>query len=373
MNILITSSIFPPEIGGPATYAYEFSRRALELGHKVSVVTLAESPPEKLSGVDVSWVRRSQSTALARGSLFFTEIMKKAKSCDLIYAQNPAAIGLPSVLVGKILRKPVVVKYVGDTAWEKAFREGKTKKFLDDFLKHPDANTNIIKIQRYVFGNADRIITPSDYLKGLLVEFYKVPEGKVYVIPNAVSADIPKIRKSKDPVIITVARIVPWKGIQDVIGLMPGLLKKRPHLEYWVVGTGPYEDTLKKEVEKAGLSENVRFFGSLSHSETLARVASAHVFVLNSLYEGMAHVLLEAMAVGTPVVATDICGNPELIENGKNGFLVKPDDKEGLKKAVEELLKNRSKAEKFSLKAGEFVKAYNWDNLMQKTLKVLSA
>ena len=371
MRILITSSIFPPEIGGPATYAYEFSKRVSELGHEVSVVTLADAPPDKVPGVKVSWVKRSQSTSLARGSMFFAEIMKKAKACDLIYSQNPAAVGFPSVLVGKILQKPVVVKYVGDTAWEKAFREGKTKKFLEDFLKRPDANAGIIKIQKYVLRNATKIITPSNYLKGVLMEFYKVPEERIFVISNAVSVGKIQIKKSRNPTILTVARIVPWKGIQDVIDLMPDFLEKKPKLEYWIVGTGPYEEDLQKKARDMGLRESIKFFGSLSHEKTMKKIASAHIFVLNTLYEGMSHVLLEAMAMETPIVATGVCGNPELIEDGKNGFLVKPGDKKALKTAVEKLLLDKKLSESFARASKEKASKYNWDNLIKNTLKVL--
>jgi glycosyltransferase involved in cell wall biosynthesis len=370
MRILITSSIFPPEIGGPATYVYEFSKLAMGLGHKIRVVTLADTKPMTLKGAEVFQVKRSRQRFLRELALF-SRILRAGRGFDVIYAQNPAAIGFPSVLAGKLLRKPVVVKYVGDTAWEKAFREGKTRRLLEDFLKRPDANASIIRIQRYTLRNATGIITPSGYLKRVLTRFYKIPEEKISVVPNAVSVAGIRIRKSKNPTLITVARIVPWKGIQDVVDLMPDLLVKRPDIEYLIVGAGPYEADLRRKVREMKLSGSVRFLGPLPHKETMEKIASSHVFVLNSLYEGMPHVLLEAMALGTPIVATDVCGNPELIEDDKEGCLVRPGDKKAIKSAIEKLLTDEKLSASFARASKEKASKYNWGALIRNTLRAL--
>ncbi|MBN2517876.1 MAG: glycosyltransferase family 4 protein [Candidatus Altiarchaeota archaeon] len=373
MKILITASIFPPEIGGPATYAYEFSKRVAELGHKVRVVTLTDIKSATLMGVEVSQVKRSRHKFL-RQSALFSKILEKGRSCDVIYAQNPAAIGLPSVLAGKILRRPVVVKYVGDSAWEKAFRDGKTNKLLEDFLEEPDANKHIIGVQRQVFKKARRIIVPSRFLAGILKRFYKVPESRIRVIPNAVHLEeLARVRKKRlmGRNIITVCRLVRWKGVQDIIRVLPEVLEEAPDTRLLIVGEGPYKEELEKLVDDLGLKNKVKFLGRLPHREAVRYIASANLFVLNSLYEGMPHVLIEAMAVGTPVVATGVCGIPEIVEDGKNGVLVKPNSKKQLRDATIDLLMDREKAEKLAEEAKDIVKEYSWSNLLDRTLSVL--
>ena len=366
MKILVTSSIFPPEIGGPATYAREFSKRATKLGHEVRVITLTDSEAETLERVWIKGLKRSRNK-LARQSSLLLNIVRAARGCDVIYAQNPAAIGLPSVLAAKFLGKPVVVKYVGDTAWEKAFREGKTERFLEDFLENPDANENILRVERFVFKRATKIITPSKFLSNILVKYHRVPEGKIDVIPNAVDAGGVKLPKKKENAIITVARLVPWKGVQDIISLMPKI-RKETGAELWIVGDGPHRSELERLAKPL---DGIRFLGALSHKKTLDTIASSRVFVLNSLYEGMPHVLLEAMALKTAIVATDICGNPELIRDNENGLLVPPKDSEALKKAIYRLLADDGLAKRLSESAEKDSSKYSWPNILSKTLSSL--
>ena len=127
MKILITTPIFPPEIGGPATYTLEVSRRLKERGHQIRVVTFTDSKPEveDLTVIPVRLHYPMLGSILRQTRLFFT-ILCAARSMDLIYAQGPVVVGLCSLIVGKLLRKPVVVKFVGDIAWENAVNKGKT-------------------------------------------------------------------------------------------------------------------------------------------------------------------------------------------------------------------------------------------------------
>ncbi len=370
MRILVVTSIFPPEIGGPATYVKEFASRARDRGHEVRIVTLSDAKPDDLEAVEIRSVKRG-GNKLLRQSALLKRIMESARKCDVIYAQNPTAIGLPSVLAGKLLRKPAVIKFVGDTAWEKAFREGKTEKGLEDFLKKPDANRKILRIERSVLKGASKIVTPGRFLARILKKYHKVPGERIVVIPNAVDVGSvkPKPLRQRENRIITVARLVPWKGVQDLISVMPEV-RKATGAELRIVGDGPYKSELEKLASKVS-PDGVRFLGRLSHEEVLRIVGSSKVFALNSLYEGMPHVLLEAMALGTPVVATNVCGNPELVEDGKTGVLVKPRDRGSLKDALVSLLQDEKKLRSLSSAARDKASDYNWESLMSRTLKAI--
>ncbi len=155
MKILLTTPIFPPEIGGPATYTCEISRRLLERGHDIRVVTFADTKP-KVQGVKVIPVRlnyRVLGTLRRQLRLFFT-ILRAARGMDLIYAQGAVVVGFCSFIVGKLTGKPIVVKFVGDVAWEQAVNNGEIKRYLEDFLSEPEGGLQIkfiMRIQKFVF------------------------------------------------------------------------------------------------------------------------------------------------------------------------------------------------------------------------------
>jgi glycosyltransferase involved in cell wall biosynthesis len=101
-----------------------------------------------------------------------------------------------------------------------------------------------------------------------------------------------------------------------------------------LIGDGPERITLEGLAGRLGIAERVRFLGAMSHSETLAEVARADVFVLASFAEGLPVALMEAMALGVPCVSTTIAAIPELIQDGENGLLVSPANSQALGKAL---------------------------------------
>ncbi len=142
-----------------------------------------------------------------------------------------------------------------------------------------------------------------------------------------------------------------------------------------VVGDGPLFNTLKgnADLEAPG---RIYFTGQLDHERTMGWVKSADVFVLNSTYEGLSHVLVEAMALGTPVVATEVGGNPELIKNKENGLLYKiPFDNSigALKLAVEEVEKDRAAAEERAEVAKEKIEKFSISSTIEKVSELIKS
>lgn len=346
MNILIITPIFPPQIGGPATYTVEISRRLMEKGHRVRVVTFADSKSQ-VNGLEVLPVRLNYKILgpiFRQASLFFT-ILSASRGMDLLYAQDPVVVGLGALRAGKLLRKPVAVKFVGDVAWENAVNRGETGKLLEDFLEHPDGGwyvKSIKNLQGFVLRSADRVITPSQYLKKILITYYNVPEDNIRVVYNSVEAyPLGKKRaKSGEPALIMVGRLVPWKRVDEVIRLVPELVQKYPRLKLMVVGSGPEEERLKMLCQEMKVEKHVVFTGRVSREDALELMAGSDLLVLNSVYEGLPHIVLDAMACRTPVVATNISGTNEVLENGKTGLLVSPGSAEELKDKIIRLLEN---------------------------------
>jgi glycosyltransferase involved in cell wall biosynthesis len=97
-----------------------------------------------------------------------------------------------------------------------------------------------------------------------------------------------------------------------------------------------------------GLAERVKFLGNVPHEQIPLYIRSAHVFVLNSEYEGLSHTLLEVLYLGTPIIASGVCGNPEVVEDGVNGLLVDPRDSSTLRDALVQLLADPGLGEKLA-------------------------
>jgi glycosyltransferase involved in cell wall biosynthesis len=141
--------------------------------------------------------------------------------------------------------------------------------------------------------------------------------------------------------------------MHGLISAMVSVRQKDQHAQLVIVGDGPDKASLER-FATARLGEgNVIFTGALTHAETLGVIASADVFVLNSTYEGLSHILIEAMSLGRPIIATNAGGNPELIEDKKTGLLIPVGDSEILSKKIRELLKDSDLANRLGHDAKE--------------------
>ena len=139
-------------------------------------------------------------------------------------------------------------------------------------------------------------------------------------------------------VLVTVAVLRPQKGIQFMIRALPEVLASSPHTYYLIVGSGSHQNALLEEVDKAGAPERVIFAGMRKDVPRL--LAASDVFVLPTLTEALPTVLAEAMAARLPVIASRVGGIPEMIADRQNGFLVEPEDLDGLSSACIRLLEN---------------------------------
>jgi len=150
--------------------------------------------------------------------------------------------------------------------------------------------------------------------------------AEVGSVPEAVAA-LPH------PLVVTAGRLVPWKHIDKIIDALVGV----PGASLVVVGDGPLREALARHADDV-LPGRVVFTGILSHEDTLAVMKSADVFVLNSSYEGLSHLLIEALMLGVPTVATRCGGNPEVITDEENGLIVPVGDTEAVAHALTRLL-----------------------------------
>lgn len=224
---------------------------------------------------------------------------------------------------------------------------------------------------------ADRVFTVSESLRRLAMRL-GVPGAKVLTVGNGVDADRfhPQPRATVRTalgipldarVLITVGGLVERKGFHRVIDCLPALLSAFPTLHYLVVGgagpEGDYSARLHDQVRRLGLGERVRFLGALGPDGVSQALCAADVFVLATRNEGWANVLLEAMACGLPVIATDVGGNAEVVCHGHLGIIVPFGDAAALEAAIHQGLHRDWDREQ--------IRRFAQDNGWQKRVDVL--
>lgn len=379
MKIVIASGIYPPDIGGPATYSRLIAEELIKRNIDVSIVCYSDKEKEETDKNDnfrVLRVIRGKS-ALSRYLIYFKNLLKVARGCDVIYAQGPLGAGLPAFVAAKILRKKFIVKIVGDYAWEQGVNQFGVNDLIEEFQnkKYDSKTERIRKIQKFVVGNADKIITPSEFLKKI-VKGWGVKEDRIQVVYNAG----PDIRKIADVVprtglegdiLISAGRLEPWKGMVALVEIMPELLQKNPNFRLLIAGDGPLTENLKSMIKNLGIEDKVILAGRVPHDELMSYFKASKIFILNTGYEGLPHITLEAMACGLPVVTTNVCGNPEVVKDNYNGLLVEYNNKEQLKNAILKIWDNLNLKEEFIRNGKKVLENFTREKMINETIKAL--
>jgi len=360
MRVLITTPVFPPDLGGPAVYVPSLGRWLVERGHHVEVVAFCSDPAPRGHPFAVHTI--GPASFPVRYLAAFFEVLKRAGSFDVVYVQEHLA--LLHVAAARLRGKPVVIRMMVDGAWEISHRKGWIDG--DDIVTFETRTYDwrvalVRRLQRAWWGGCRTIIACSDFLRTIAVERYGVPAAKAVRIFNAyhgptstdVSETPARARAALAPhldlpsgkrFLLTICRLMVWKGVDGILEALAGL-PEDVHL--LVAGDGDMLEPWKARAAELGLAERAHFLGNVPYERIPLLIRAAEIFVLNSEYEGLSHTLLEVSALGTPIVATGVCGNPEVVEHGVNGLLVPPRDPAALRAAIGELLADRALQERF--------------------------
>lgn len=339
VKIILATPVYPPEIGGPATYTKELATR-LKSKHEIVIVAYA-STSEIIPGTTLFVASKRRPLPL-RLFKFTFDLFRAARGADVIYVQNAMAAGLPAAIVSRMRGIPLVLKFVGDEAWERASQERRTKKRLEEFLAAPEGGwrtTLRMAIQGFVLRHTDIVTTPSAYLRDAIVRTYGIKNGRAVVNYNAAEKDI-EAPFNATPIshqIVATARLVEWKGLDGIIRAVALLKKKYPDVRAVIAGDGPEEEKLKTLARELSVADHITFTGRVSRAETWHLRKSSEVYVLNSTYEGLPHTALTSFAARIPMVATDIPGTNEAVYNEESGLLVPAGDDQALADAIARL------------------------------------
>jgi glycosyltransferase involved in cell wall biosynthesis len=357
VRVVVVSGIWPPDPGGPASHAPALADFLAERGHTVEVVTTADAPPVRRS-YPVAWTPRRSPLRHARAALL---IRSAARRADVVYATSMirrAAVG------ARFARRPLVVKLVSDEVFERATRSGRYADTLDEFQRvRGGLRTRFLRATRNAaVRSARHVFCPSAYLRDVALRWGLEPE-RVSVLPNPAPEipDLPardQLRREfgfDGNVLVFAGRLGPQKALDVALEA----LVEVPGVDLVVAGDGPERPALERRVAELGLNGRVRFLGSVPRETVLRLFRAADGSVLPSRWENFPHTVVEALAVGCPVIATAVGGVPEVVRDGQNGLLVPPGDPEALARAVLALISEYELYESLSLAAPGSVASYS--------------
>jgi glycosyltransferase involved in cell wall biosynthesis len=326
MRVLIVSGIWPPDVGGPASHAPEVASFLLGRGHGVEVVTTARTAPEP-EDYPVQWMPRT----IPKGLLHVRTaalIRSRAALADVVYTTGMFGRSAAGALAA---RRPFVVKLTADPAFERSRRRGLVAGDVEDFQVGGGGLVPALlrRARNAELRRAAHVFCPSAYLRELAVS-WGVPRHRVSVLPNPAPAApaLPPREELKRRLDVNGATLA-FAGrltAQKSLHLAVEALAQTHGVSLVIAGEGPDRPALERLSAQLGVGGRVRFVGPQPRRRVLELFRAADATVLSSSWENFPHTVVEALSVGTPVVATRTGGVAEVVRHEHNGLLVEPGD-----------------------------------------------
>jgi glycosyltransferase involved in cell wall biosynthesis len=361
MRIAIVTGIFPPDVGGPATHASDLAIELRKAGHAVTVVTLWNGPRVRAEPGLVAFPRR-WAWPVRHGAVATWIAMNGTRS-DVVYAtglQGAAVAGSRAVGL------PCVVKVVGDPVWERGRRRRLTDAGFESFQSSPPRGAGLAAMRmlrdRWLRA-ATAVTAPSMYLADLIDGWLGGPAG-VEVIPNGVRVPAGSAVGPREDAVVFVGRLVAHKRVDLLIGA-----SARSGIRLDVIGDGPERSRLEEIARDADAP--VSFAGDLAHADALDRIRRCAALALASDYEGLPHVVLEALVCGTPVISPRVGGVGEVVEDGVSGILVDEPSPAAFADAFSKLRDEPGLRERLSEGAANAGKAWRSDRMAERIIQTL--
>jgi glycosyltransferase involved in cell wall biosynthesis len=353
VKVLITSGIWPPDVGGPASHGPELGRFLVARGHEVEAVTAAGSIAVEQTSFPVRAVRRDRPLPLRLSSTALA-VVSAARGAQVVYS---AGLYTRSALASRLCSVPLVIRLAADPAYERARRAGFGGS-LEDFQRpHRRPGIRYLKRQRAIaLSRAVRVIVPSRYL-ARFVTGWGVPPGRISVIPNPAPAidwgepreELRRRLGVSSPTFVFAGRFVRQKNLP----LAVDAIRHVDDAALVLVGEGPEAGAVAEAIDRAGLRDRVSVKGAVARDVAVDWMRAADAAVLPSDWENFPHAAVEALAAGTPVIATAVGGVPEIVESSVNGILVPAGDVDALAAAMASFVHDGGLAERLRAAAGQ--------------------
>jgi sugar transferase (PEP-CTERM/EpsH1 system associated) len=269
---------------------------------------------QRRPGIDVRYILRLFGRLVADRS-------------DLLHLHNPTALFYGAV-AGRLARIPAIL--------------------YTDHGRDLASGRPVMLANRILARMVDRIVAVSNYGRRNLIENEGFPPGRICLIRNGIGGEAfdgpgrrRRVRASlgladAQPAIGIVARLDPIKNHSLLLSAMRSVLSHVPDARLFVIGDGPLRGALQSLAMDLAIARNVVFLGARDDVPDI--LAALDLFVLPSITEGLSLTLIECCAAGKPIVASDVGGNREVIQDGENGLLIRSGDERALAAAIVRLL-----------------------------------
>ena len=362
MRILVTVGIFPPDIGGPATFVPKIAKYFQdELNYEIEILTLSDNKNSNINDdFSVKRIDRNLPIIYRWLKTIFT-IYKLGKNKDLIFVNG---LGTETTIANIFLKKKIIRKIVGDPVWERAYSKAKISESFDDFqVKNYGFSISLQKkVRSFSIKKSDIVVTPSQHLKNFILNLgFK---NKIEIINNGVF--IPEENTNiftNDQINITiVSRLVSHKNIKKIIRAISDLNDPLVYLN--IIGDGPELNQLQKISLESNNKDNIIFHGKLNRDDINHIFLKSDIYIQASNYEGLPHSLLEAMSYGIPVLCTPVGECKEILGNEDRGYVLDlPVSKDNIKSKINEIVSEKDIASIKGQEGKDFVsEKYNLPN-----------
>lgn len=362
MRVLVTVGIFPPDIGGPATFVPKIAKYFQdELNYEIEILTLSDNKNSNINDdFSVKRIDRNLPIIYRWLKTIFT-IYKLGKNKDLIFVNG---LGTEATIANIFLKKKIIRKIVGDPVWERAYSKAKISESFDEFqVKNYGFSISLQKkVRSFSIKKSDIVVTPSQHLKNFILNLgFK---NKIEIINNGVF--IPEENTNiftNDQINITiVSRLVSHKNIEKIIRAISDL--NSPLINLNIIGDGPELNQLQKISLESNNKDNIIFHGKLNRDEINHIFLNSDIYIQASNYEGLPHSLLEAMSYGIPVLCTPVGECKEILGNEDRGYILDlPVSKNNIKSKISEIIGEKNIANKKGERGKDFInEKYNLTN-----------
>lgn len=379
MKIAHIVSTFPPYKGGMGNACFYQTRELIKLGHEVTILTPQYRKELRIKNYESRIkVVRLRSLLKFGNAAFVPQIIRYLKNFDIVHLHWPFIGGAEIILFWFLFcrKQKLIIQYQMDLVGRGVLGQ------LFNFYQQ-------LFIPLMVKA-ADKIIISSfDYAKNCRLKKYlqKYP-GKFIEIPLGVDTDkfYPKEKKQDltkrhnlkpgEQIILFVGgldRAHYFKGLKILLQAISRIVTNLPRISLIIVGAGDLQSDYKKLAKTLGIDKKVIFAGRVSDEELVDYYNLADIFVLPSTTQSEAFglVLLEAMACAKPIIVSSLPGPRTLVQENKNGLLVKPADVDDLSKKIKFLLENKNLAEEWGRVGRKIVEEkYTWPTTVQKLDKI---
>ncbi|MFH1210772.1 MAG: glycosyltransferase family 4 protein [archaeon] len=372
LKICFVSRNYGSVIHGPSIYGNNLINGIIKKGHEVHIITpdnTATSNKAKIIYVKKP-IDLKHATWIQLSSIFSKKIerLSKIEKFDIVHFLNSL----------EVMRYNGKINNVLTTIQGYHFAESTLNPFhytnrypIDWYLRYPYYNIGrLFEIKG--LRKMKHIITPSEYIKKSLIKNYDLSESKITTVYYGIKQNKEHtLRKKFNYNVILVGNNFQTKGISTLIRVAKSLKKEFPMAKYTIVGDDkrvlPY---MKKLTEKEGVAEKFIFTGHVPNTELKEKYKEADIFILPSTIEGFGMVFLEAMNYGLPVIGSNVGGIPEIIDDGKNGFLVDPENPKEIAEKIRIIFEDEALRNKISENAYKRVGDFPLSKMVDETIKV---